>query len=97
MIVMSRLDTFWVASSCCFFIFNFLLHCLHSMSERLGRIISNTFTVQVSADKFWHALVIAMPTMKIDKFVRASRVKAFTQDPSALSAVLCTTVLVSTR
>ena len=49
--------SFWVASSHCFFIFCFLLHCLHSMSERLGRIISNAFTVLVNADKFLHALV----------------------------------------
>ena len=39
---------FWVASSRCFFIFRFPLDCLHSMSKRLGRIISNAFTVLVS-------------------------------------------------
>ena len=31
----------------CFFFFCFPLHCLDSMSERLGRIISNAFTVSV--------------------------------------------------
>ena len=38
------------ASSCCFFIFSFPLHCLDSMSEHLGRIISNAFAVSV--DKY---------------------------------------------
>ena len=31
----------------CFFFFCFPLHCLDSMSERLGRIISNAFMVSV--------------------------------------------------
>ena len=48
---------FWAASSCCFFIFRSTLHCLHSMSECLGRIISNAFTVRVSVDKLFDAHV----------------------------------------
>ena len=35
---------FWAASFCYFFFFLFPLHCLDSMSEDLGRIISNTFS-----------------------------------------------------
>ena len=37
-----KLLPFWAASSPCFS-FRFLLHCLDSMNEHLGRIISNTF------------------------------------------------------
>ena len=48
---------FWAVSSCCFFIFRSTLHCLHSMSERLGRIISNAFTVRVIVDKLFDAHV----------------------------------------
>ena len=35
---------FWAASSRYFFFFRFPLHCLDSVSERLGRIISNAFS-----------------------------------------------------
>ena len=42
---------FWAA---CSRSFRFLLHCLHSISERLG---SNAFTVRVSVDKFFDARV----------------------------------------
>ena len=35
------------------FFFRFLLHCLDSMSERLGGIINNTFTVSI--DKYFDA------------------------------------------
>ena len=45
---------FWAASSHCFFIFHFPLHCLH---EFLGRIINNAFMVRVSVDKFFDAHV----------------------------------------
>ena len=34
----------------CFFCFCFPLHCLDSMSESLGRLISNAFTVSVEID-----------------------------------------------
>ena len=48
---------FWVASSHCFFILPLPLHCLDSMSERLCRINSNAFTLQVNVDKFFDARV----------------------------------------
>ena len=35
---------FWAASSHYFFFFHFPLHCLDSMNEHLGRIISNAFS-----------------------------------------------------
>ena len=55
---------FWAAASRCFFIFRFPLHCLDSMSERLGRIISNTF--MVSVDKYFDACKHAEPIPLID-------------------------------
>ena len=35
--------TFWAASLLCFFFIRFPLHCLHSMSERLGRIMLSQY------------------------------------------------------
>ena len=50
-------------TSCIFMLFLCLLHCLDSMSEHLGRIISNAFTVSVEKlwriqlrDKIWEGL-----------------------------------------
>ena len=84
----------WAVSSRCFFIFRFLLHCLDSTSECLGRIISNTFMVNV--DKYFDACKHMKPTSLISwpcllwiinwikNFVR----EIFPQGPSALSAAL---------
>ena len=60
---------FWAAASRCFFFFRFFffrfpLHCLDSMSERLGRIISNAF--MVSVDKYFDVCKHAEPIPLID-------------------------------
>ena len=55
---------FWIASSRCFFFFHFPLHCLDSVCERLGRIISNTF--MVSVDKYFDTCKHVEPTLLIN-------------------------------
>ena len=49
---------------CSFTLFLYLSHCLDSMSERLGRIISNDFTVSV--DKLFDACKRVIPTPLIN-------------------------------
>ena len=67
--------------------FHFSLHCLDSMIERLGRIISNTFTITLTCVE--HRYLIDHATI----FLRASCMKASppSRAPSALSAALLIT------
>ena len=82
---------FLAASSCCFLFFCFPLHCLDSMSECLGRIISNAFTVSVEKHfDLRQTPLINWPCLIF--FLQASRMKNFPQAPSALLAALLLTL-----
>ena len=73
----------------CFFFFHFLLHCLDSMSECLGRIIRNAF--MVSVDKYFDACKYAEPTLLTNwsrLLWRIFALESFPQGPFALSAAL---------